>query len=205
MQEKHGSGLCCLHIMIKTFNKALCGGAVLAAAVISCSAMGPEKPAVRPEQKSISGEVVGTSSTFHITLVENGKDVLSDQDIASYDWKKHEIKLNKSGIAKWNSHIVYDNSSNPPHPVLQGSLYKKEFAVRIDEKELYRGKFWSFASSLSSDGIIILDVLFKRDERRNTLTLQHGYPGSFSGSAFKSDPRNNTELHNFLKKKRLLR
>ena len=77
--------------------------------------------------------------------------------------------------------------------------------IRIDEKELYRGKFWSFASSLSFDGIVILDVLFKRDERHNILTLQYGYPGPVSGSAFKSDPRNNTELHNLLKKKRLLR
>jgi len=188
------------------FCKALSGAAVLSAAVVFCAAQDPKKPVTNTEDKSSGqAEAVRTNSTLHLTLVENEKDVLSDQDIVSYDWKKHEIKLNKSGIAKWNSHIVYDNSSNPPHPVLQGSLYKKEFVIRIDEKELYRGKFWSFASSLSSDGIIILDVLFKRDERHNILTLQYGYPGPISGSAFKSDPRNNTELHNFLKKKRLLR
>ena len=188
------------------FHKALCGAAVLSAAVVFCAAQDPKKPVTNTEDKSSGqAEAVRTNSTLHLTLVENEKDVLSDQDIVSYDWKKHEIKLNKSGIAKWNSHIVYDNSSNPPHPVLQGSLYKKEFVIRIDEKELYRGKFWSFASSLSFDGIIVLDVLFKRDEQHNTIAINYGDPGRFSGSAYKSDPRNDQELFDLLKKKKLLK
>lgn len=145
-----------------------------------------------------------TTSTFHITLVETGKDVLTDQDIESYNWTTHKIKLNKDGIAKWNSYIVYNSSFNPPIPVL-GGIYKKDFVVRIDEKEIYRGKFWSMASSASFDGVIILDTLFPLDNMNNSITINYGYPSPSFGSKNIRDPRNNPESFDFFKKKNLLK
>ena len=92
-----------------------------------------------------------TSPTFGIYLVDTRDLLLSDQDIAAYVRATHEIKLNQSGIAKWNSHIVYNHSFDPPIPLLEGGLYQRDFAVRIDDKEIYRGKFWSAVSLQSHD------------------------------------------------------
>lgn len=143
-----------------------------------------------------------STSNFGIYLVSNGKLVLSDKDISAYFEKTHEIQLNESGIKKWNSYISYDSSLRPPIPKL-GGLYKKEFAVKIDGKEIYRGRFWSSASSQSYDGIVILDVLFPCDSLRNKIRIQYGYPVSLRTR--ENDPLNNADILNYFSSKGLLK
>jgi hypothetical protein len=72
-------------------------------------------------------------STFGIYLADTGKLVLSDQDIAAYVRATHEIKLNWSGIAKWAS---YTSCRGRPE-----GLLGKDFAVRIDDREISREYF----------------------------------------------------------------
>ena len=134
-----------------------------------------------------------TSSTFGIYLVEAGDLVLSDQDIAAYVRATHEIKLNESGIAKWKS---WTSHLGRPE-----GLYRKDFAIRIDNKEIYRGKFWSMISSLSYEGVVILDVAFPRAP--DTIQIEYGYPGSWHGS--KDDPRSSPEIFDFFAKKGMLK
>jgi hypothetical protein len=88
-----------------------------------------------------------------------------------------------------------------PMPVLTEGLYQKEFAVRIDDKEYYRGKFWSIVSSVSYAGVVILDAVMPCDSVHNTLRLQNGYPTSSS----KNDPRNNQEIFDFFAKQNKLK
>lgn len=136
-------------------------------------------------------------STFGIYLTETEELLLSDQDIAAYVQASHKIQLNASGIEKWNAHVAYDSSFEPPAPVLTGGLYQKEFAVRIDDKEYYRGKFWSIVSSWSYDGVVILDAAMPCDSNHSTLRIQNGYPSPTT----KNDPRSNPEIFDFFSKR----
>jgi hypothetical protein len=133
-------------------------------------------------------------STFGIYLADTGELVLSDQDMAAYVRATHEIKLNDSGIAKWNSQIHCS--------YLPGGLYQKDFTVRIDGKEIYRGTFWSGYSSQSHDGVV-LDIAFRLDSTHNTIQIQYGYPGRLRGD--KDDPRNNPEIFEFFAKEGMLK
>jgi hypothetical protein len=145
---------------------------------------------------AVSGK--SATSTFGIYLAETGDLLLSDEDVAAYVRATHKIELNASGIKKWNSYIAYNNSYDPPIPVLTGGLYQKEFVVRIDDKEYYRGKFWSIVSSQSSTGVVILDAVMPCDSVHNTIQIQYGYPVRLGGS--KDDPRNNQEIFDFFGK-----
>jgi hypothetical protein len=136
-------------------------------------------------------------SVFGIYRVDTNDLLLSDQDMAAYIQATHKIELNASGIEKWNSYIPYDHSYNPPIPVLAGGLYQKDFAVRIDDQEYYRGKFWSVASSVNYAGVVILDVIMPCDSVHDTIHIQYGYPAATSS---KGDPRNNQEIFDFFAK-----
>jgi hypothetical protein len=135
-----------------------------------------------------------TGSVFGIYLVETGELVLSDQDMAAYLGATHEIVLNESGIEKWNSYVIFNDAHDPPIPG-GGRLYQKEFAVRIDNREIYRGRFWSGLSSLSYEGVVILDAALPCDSTRNTIRIENGYPGPAPGM---SDPRADAQLLDFL-------
>lgn len=155
--------------------------AVIGAALISCSHPGR------------------TDAGFGIYLVENGEIVLSDEHIKYYNKNTHEIELNEKGIKRWESYIPYDTSFDPPIPKL-GGLYTKDFAVKLNGKEIYRGKFWSMASSMSCPEIVILDVLGILD---NKIEIDVGYPGPFV--AKEKDPRGSPEIINYFKKQGLLK
>jgi hypothetical protein len=136
---------------------------------------------------------------FGIFLEDHDELVLSEKHITFYDRDTHEIELNAGGINKWNSYIVYDDSFDPPIPQLSG-LYTKNFVVKVHGQEMYRGKFWSLASSASYTGIVIVDVLGIPD---NMIRIHVGYPESLD--AKKHDPRDRSEIVNFFKEHALLK
>ena len=136
-------------------------------------------------------------SQFGIYLVETGELVISEHHIERYHWDTHTIKLNEEGIKKWNSYMTYKSI-----PKLAESLFKKNFSIKVKGKEIYRGQFYSGASSASYSGVVIMDSLFKLDEELNTISINFGYPQHQPGSA--DDPRNNNEIFNVLKEAELL-
>jgi hypothetical protein len=144
--------------------------------------------------KQASGSVLG------IYLVDTGELVLSAQDMAAYLRDTHEIVLNESGIEKWNLYVIWGSSGGFPVPGT-GGLYQKEFALRIDSREIYRGHFWSALSSMSCEGIVILDALLPCDGVHSTIQIENGYPGPSPGT---EDPRDNAELLNFFAARGLL-
>jgi hypothetical protein len=134
-------------------------------------------------------------STFGIYLVETGELLFSDQDMEAYVRATHTIEFHASGIDKWNSYLASCIVSDPPTRSLRKGLYEKEFAVRIDDKEYYRGKFWSAVSSVSCAGVVILDAALPCNDIRNSIHIDYGYPAPMTNNT--DDPRNNQEIFDF--------
>lgn len=130
--------------------------------------------------------------SFGIYLNQDESLILSDRDIEAYIKSDHKIVLNKQGITKWNSYIKYDSIQTPPIPILSEKLYQKEFSVKLDSDIIYTGKFWSSASSLGYNGIVIFDVLFVCDSLHNWISIQNGYAANPL-----HDLRNNDKIFDF--------
>jgi len=138
-----------------------------------------------------------TGSTFGIYRLDTGELVLSDQDMAAYVGATHEIELNESGLAKWESYTADGRWYDPD------GLYQKEFAVRIDDREIYRGRFWSGWSSMSCGGAVILEMPFPREGAQGTIRIQYGYPGTAGDG--RGDPRGHPEIIDFFAGKGILK
>jgi len=114
------------------------------------------------------------NGSFEIFLLENNKQVLSDEDIVWYNMTSHEIKLTQAGADKIEALHV---------PVEEG-----QFIVKIGGHEIYNGTFMTPISSLTpppSDAVI--ETLFQN----NTIRIQIGYPPVQPTG---KDPRVNSEL-----------
>jgi hypothetical protein len=135
-------------------------------------------------------------TSFGIYLVEDGSLVLSDADIGAYIKAEHTLELNQQGIIKWNSHIQYDSNQTPPTPGLNGSLFQKEFTVKLDNDIIYGGKFWSMVSSLSCSSIVILDAIVACDSAHKSITIENGY-----ASHLPVDVRENSRIFDFFNSK----
>jgi hypothetical protein len=147
-------------------------------------------------------------SDFGIYLADTGELVLSEQHIKAYhrnvhlteseEEDTHAIELNKAGIEKWNSYMTYEGI-----PKLKDTLYKRNFILKVEGEEIYRGKFYSMVSSLSFDGVVILDALMKLGDNDNRIYISYGYPISLN--AAEKDPRNNPILLDYLDSHGLLK
>jgi hypothetical protein len=141
-----------------------------------------------------------TYTSFGIYLVEDGSLLLSDEDIGAYIKTEHKLELNQQGMMKWNARIHYDSSRTPPILGLSGSLYQKEFAVKLDNDPMYEGKFWSMVSSQSYSGIAILDALIACDSVHKSIAIQNGYAARPA-----NDLRENSAIFDFFNSKGKLR
>jgi hypothetical protein len=135
---------------------------------------------------------------FGIFLEENNELILSDKHLKSYDKDTHEIELNVEGIKKWNSYRSYGELADPPVPKLW-DLDAKKFIVKVNGKEIYRGKFWSRLSSAICSEIVILDTAGALEDK---IDIDYGYPlPSNTGKDF----RNNPEVIGYFRKHGLLK
>ncbi len=108
-----------------------------------------------------------------IYLVDTGELVLSDNEIQTYHSDDSSLELNPDGIEKWNSYLA-----SVKEPKLSDSLFAREFVLKIEGREICRGKFWSFVSSTSCPEIVILDSLFPLNADHNILWIKGGYPAT---------------------------
>ena len=114
----------------------------------------------------------------HVDVAESP--FLSLPDIVSYEWNTHEIKLTASAMEKLS--------------VIQVPTNGTSFVVCVDRQPLYWGAFWVGYSSLSFDGIIIMQPL---PTEGDTITISKGYP---SASFYRGeDPRNDARIMESLK------
>ena len=135
---------------------------------------------------------------FGIYLVDNGELVLSERHVEAYYGDSHTIALNEEGIEKWNSYMTWETI-----PKQKDSLHNKDFVLKIEGKEIYGGKFYSGASSMSYSGVVIMDAIIELDNDNNTIRIKFGYPAPSFGEG--EDPRNAPEVIDFLEKQGLLR
>lgn len=139
-------------------------------------------------------------NSFGIYLNQDDCLILSDTDIEAYIKAEHKIILNSQGISKWNSYIEYDCSQTSSIPKLGGKLYQNDFSLRLDSDTIYTGKFWSYASSQSYYGIVILDVIFQLDSLHNWISISNWYPETPM-----YDLRNSNKIFDFFASKGKLR
>jgi hypothetical protein len=139
---------------------------------------------------------IGQKEDFAIYLADSGEIVLSENEIKTYHRDNNTLELNENGMKKWNSHLTYQGI-----PKLADSLFSREFIIKIEGKEICRGKFWSGVSSASYSGVVILDSLFKLDSSHNILWIKSDFPGR-SGAL---DTSISSELNRFFEKHNLLR
>jgi hypothetical protein len=100
--------------------------------------------------------------------------VIGGKDIVAYDAETHEITLTAA---------AFEKIAALPVPV--GG---KTFAACVNKEIIYVGAFWTVISSQSFEGVTIMKPL---DDTGDTVRIQLGYPGGFSGS---HDPRGDSRI-----------
>ena len=103
--------------------------------------------------------------------------LISDKDIISYERANHSIELTPGAYRRFQG--VF------PKPVKVSGI---PFVVCVGPQRIYSGALWTPASSISYDGVVILQPF---DDDGTTIQLTLGYPGpeAFTGSDPRADPR----------------
>jgi hypothetical protein len=99
--------------------------------------------------------------------------ILSTDEVLRYVGASHKILLTSSAFERINQ--------------LRVPIDGRAFVVCVGGERIYRGAFWTMASSLSFDGVVIAVPLVDA-----SLRLQLGYPASpdlFAGEDLRSDGR----------------
>lgn len=134
---------------------------------------------------------------FGIYLEDTGDLVLSEKHIKAYNPAENSFELNEKGIKQWNSFQTYEGMPN-----LAETLTSRGFVMKIDGREICRGKFWSNAISARFEGIVILDTLMPFNDVNKVFKLEAGYPGFQAGPL---NPAITAELTRFFESKGLLK
>ncbi len=103
--------------------------------------------------------------------------LISAKDIVSYDAATHSIELTEEGLAHMEELF--------PETIWVSGV---PFVVTVGDERIYAGAFWTPLSSLSFDGVVILQEL---GEEQRILQISLGYPGPdwFTGEDPRSDQR----------------
>lgn len=112
--------------------------------------------------------------------------VISLDDIVSYAWDTHEIRLTDAAFARVMA--------------LQVPMSGLPFVARVDGERVYAGAFWTPLSSMSHDGVTILLL---PGSQGPVIRIELGYPGAnfFHGN----DPRANPQVRKALERAGKLR
>ena len=114
---------------------------------------------------------------FGIYLVKSNRLIIADNDITSYTWSSHTLKLTEDG-AKRIRELSVPVSGEP-------------FVLKVNGQEMYSGYFWASISSISCKDIVI-DVL---NIQNDCVRIEKGYPSEsfFTGE----DLRNRKEVFEY--------
>ena len=111
-------------------------------------------------------------------LILEDEPILSAEDIVIYDRDSHTMELTKEGYSRIQDLFTLPvNVSGIP------------FVVCVGSQRIYTGAFWTPASSLIYDGVLIMHPM---DDAKRIIQLSLGYPVSdvFSGK----DPRGDSRI-----------
>ncbi len=119
----------------------------------------------------------------------NATPILTTDDLVDYDWERHGMNLTESAYFKL---LTLFMSGLPSSGV--------PFVLVAYEQPVYAGAFWAPFSTLSFDGIVVIQPT---DPAGQTLYIELGYPSkdNFTGE----DPRAHPRLLQALQDEGLLR
>ena len=103
--------------------------------------------------------------------------IISSEDVVVYDNTSHTIELTQAAYARLLEIF--------PMPV---KVTGSPFVICIGKERIYAGAFWTPLSSLSYDGVVILQPM---DTTKTTIQIALGYPvpDVFTGEDPRADPR----------------
>lgn len=115
--------------------------------------------------------------------------IIKTEDLVNYDWEFHTFDLTEAAYQK----LLIIFAQGLPTTGLP-------FVIVSHEQRIYAGAFWTLLSSMSFDGVTILQPM---DPAGQTMFITLGYPGE---DAFSSeDPRGDPRLEQALDAAGLLR
>jgi hypothetical protein len=164
------------------------------------------EPTTKPTWTQVQ-EGANNGEVFSIYLVADPQISSSDLD----DWSLDALPLAEPPLISIEDILVYDwenqafdvteESNRRLFEVVGGSVpvNGRPFVVVAKDERIYVGAFWTLASSLSIDGVVIEEPVFKDDA---TIKLVLGYPTEvfFTGE----DPRGDARILEALTEKGLL-
>lgn len=103
--------------------------------------------------------------------------IVSPNDIITYSRSTHEMELTAEAYARIGQLFT-----------LPAEVRGIPFVVSVGPDRIYAGAFWTPASSISFDGVVILQP-FNPDERVITIGLGYPSPEAFAGEDPRSAPR----------------
>lgn len=120
--------------------------------------------------------VVDKTDPTHIQLVE--PPLITEDDILTYDQALHEIALTQKAYSRIiNLFSVPIDVDGLP------------FVILVNGEAIYSGAFYTYASSLSYDGVTIMQPI---NDESNTISITYGYPSpDFTD---KPDPRSDPRI-----------
>jgi hypothetical protein len=122
----------------------------------------------------------GMIDLAHVQLVS--PPVISANDLISYDYSTHSMKLRREALARI------------PHPPVNGL----PFVVIADGQRIYLGAFWTTLSSMSCDipTITVDKAALLKSHPPDVQTIDRGYPTDTFGRG--PDPRGDPRIRNAL-------
>jgi hypothetical protein len=103
--------------------------------------------------------------------------IISSEDVILYDQASHTIELTQAAYTRVQKTF--------PMPVKVDGI---PFVICVGKERIYAGAFWTPLSSISFDGVVILQPM---DTTKTTIQITLGYPvqAVFTGKDLRADPR----------------
>lgn len=145
------------------------------AVLLGCTRSEPRGFSVHLLASDMPATELSTADLNDLDLQEEA--IISIEDIIVYSWKTHEIEIAATAYQRIEQLFS-----------LPVEVRGMPFVVCVGSDRIYAGGFWTPASSLSFDGVIILQP---SDPDRHVIRIALGYPTpeAFTGKDPRSDRR----------------
>lgn len=148
---------------------------VLALVISGCQSTKNDNFAIYLLTEDISATELSQIDMSQLAL--KSEPIISSNDIVSYDKAGHIIELTQTALTRIQKIF--------PMPVKVNGM---PFVVCVGKERIYAGAFWTPVSSLSFDGVVIMQPI---DAKDTTIQISLGYPVPqiFTGDDPRADPR----------------
>jgi hypothetical protein len=148
---------------------------VFSLTLLGCQAVRNDHFAIYLLSRDIPATELSQIEIGQLTL--ESSPILSNDDIVSYDKTSHIVELTPAAFGRIQSIFT-----------LPAKVDGIPFVVCVGKERIYTGAFWTPLSSLSYDGVVIMQPF---DSEKTTIQIALGYPvpDVFTGVDPRADPR----------------